>query len=74
MAAITTEMTIFNPKHKHGVLSDDALRIKMVDEGGGFFLHIEQFEDILRLDFSEWDELVDAVRYIRAQYEMQGLL
>lgn len=77
MTAVTTEMTIFPANDRHKMLSDDAVIIRVLDEGGGCFLSLTQYGEqtnTIRLNFSEWDELVDAVRYIRAQYEMQGLL
>ena len=77
MTAVTTEMTVFPANDRQKMLSDDAIIIRVVDEGGGCFLSLTQYNEQtnnIRLEFREWDELVDAVRFIRAQYEMQGLL
>lgn len=74
MTAITTEMTVFNAKDKYGVLSQDTVRIRFIDEGGGFFIELEQEDNRLRLDFSELQELQDAIQYMKVQYELQGLL
>lgn len=77
MTAVTTEMTVFPAKDRHKMLSDDAIIIRVVDEGGGCFLTLTQYNEqnnTIRLNFSEWNEVVDAVRFIKAQYEMQGLL
>lgn len=74
MPAVTTEMVVFPENDIHGILSQYATRIKIQDEGGGCFLELEQEGNTIRIDFSEWDQLINAVQYIRAQYEMQGLL
>lgn len=77
MTAVTTEMTVFPAKDRQKMLSDDAIIIRVVDEGGGCFLTLTQYNEqnnTIRLNFSEWNEVVDAVRFIKAQYEMQGLL
>lgn len=67
-------MVVFPENDIHGILSQYATRIKIQDEGGGCFLELEQEGNTIRIDFSEWDQLINAVQYIRAQYEMQGLL
>lgn len=77
MTALTTEMTVFPANDRQKMLSDDAVIIRVVDEGAGCFLTLTQYNEqnnTIRLDFKEWNEIVDAVRFIRAQYEMQGLL
>jgi len=77
MTAVTTEMTVFPANDRHKMLSDDAVIIRVVDEGDGCFLSLTQYNEqnnTIRLEFREWDEIVDAVRFIKAQYEMQGLL
>ena len=77
MTAVTTEMTVFPAGDKQKMLSDAAVIIKVVDEGAGCFLSLTQYDEqtnTIRLDFREWSELVQAVQFIRAQYELQGLL
>lgn len=64
-------------------IDESATYISVIDEGGGAFFEITQpgMEDFvsqrsvptMRLNFTELDEIYDAMKTIRAQWEMAGL-
>lgn len=60
MKAITTEITLCNPKD--GIANERALRIRIDDEGGGAFLVMESFtEEAPRLDSDEVPTFIRAL-------------
>ena len=70
---LITEYTIYK-EGENPIFSDGNIRIRLDDELAGMYLVIQQDnesikngENEIRIDFSEWNEVVEAVAMIRQQ-------
>lgn len=55
----------------HPYLSREATNVRLVDEGGGCYVELEQDDQSVRLDFDEVEMIVQAISKIRAQQCVQ---
>ena len=67
---LITEYTIYK-EGENPIFSEGNIRIRLADESAGMFFMLVQDTDDgeseVRIDFSEWDEIIETVAMIRQQ-------
>lgn len=67
---LITEYTIYK-EGENPIFSEGNIRIRLADESAGMFFMLVQDtndgESEVRIDFSEWDEIIETVAMIRQQ-------
>lgn len=51
------------------VFGDSTIHVRLEDDGGGYFITIEESSSIVRLDFDAFDKLIEVVNILRNQNE-----
>jgi hypothetical protein len=68
MKLTTTEISVHKEDH-NPIFGEIVTRVKLRDEGGGFFVNLIQINDhgeqVIRLDFNEIDLIVKAINILK---------
>lgn len=59
---------IVTPKDNDPIYAEGATFIEIEDEAAGCFLKLRQDENIIRLDFEEWEYLTEAMKMLASNW------
>jgi hypothetical protein len=63
-----------HPVGQHPYLGREATNVRLVDEGGGCYIELEQNDQSVQIDFAEVEMIVQAISKLRAQKGVEPFL